>query len=111
MRKSIFAAFAVLLFIFAGTFGTLFAQEGRGTGRLVGYVKGTDSAPIEGVTVKLEYTDFNFKLEVTSDKKGKFVFQGIGVGTVKIWAEKEGFARTGVGLRVSGVKKNPIQHL
>jgi predicted Zn-dependent protease len=111
MKKTIIAAFIVVLFIFSGTFGTLLAQEGRGTGRLVGYVKGTDKEPIEGATIKLEYTDFNYKLEVTSDQKGKFVFQGIGVGTVKIWAEKEGFARTGVGLRVSGVKKNPIQHL
>jgi tetratricopeptide (TPR) repeat protein len=102
----------VLLFIFAGTFATtLLAQEGRGNGRLLGFVKDTDKNPIEGVIVKMEYIDFNYKLEAKTDAKGKFVFSGMGPGSVKIWAEKEGYARTGVGLRVSGIKKNPQQFL
>jgi predicted negative regulator of RcsB-dependent stress response len=114
MRKKTIAALAiaVTLIIFAGSVrNTLQAQEGRGTGRLKGYVKGTDKEPLEGVKVTLEYIKYNYKLESLSDAKGKFVFQGLGPGNVKIWAQKDGYARTGLGFHVSGVKKNPVQHL
>jgi hypothetical protein len=73
MRKSIIAALVVLLFIFAGTFATtLLAQEGRGNGRLLGFVKDTDKNPIEGVIVKIH----RFQLQVGSKNrcKGKICF-------------------------------------
>jgi cytochrome c-type biogenesis protein CcmH/NrfG len=112
MKKSIIAATALVFLIFAGSFTSgLLAQEGRGIGRLKGYVLDTDKNPIEGVKLTIEYKDFNHKLTTTSGKDGKFVFIGLGVGIIQVIAEKEGFIRGGIGLKVSGVNKNPEQHI
>lgn len=86
-------------------------QEGRGNGRLVGYIIDKEKNPIKGVKLTLEYLSFNYKLTTISDAKGKWTFARLGLGTVKIITEKEGFAKSGIQLKVSGVKKNPIKHI
>ncbi len=87
------------------------AQEGTGTGRLFGYVTDKDKNPIEGAKITMEYLTAVRKLETTTDEKGKFTFLGLGKGTVRIKAEKQGFANAGNQTKVSGIKKNPLQYI
>ncbi|MCP5053407.1 MAG: tetratricopeptide repeat protein [bacterium] len=112
MRKQMIAAVAVAFIFIAGSFSTaLFAQEGRGLGRLKGFVLDSNKNPLTGVKVTIEYKKFNHKLTTTSEEGGKFIFLGLGPGVVQIIAEKEGYVTGGIGLKVSGINKNPIQHI
>ena len=109
---TIAATITVILLIFsASSSPILLAQEGRGTGRLVGFVMDTDKNPVEGVKLTLEYLKYSNRLTTTSDEKGKWIFQGIGPGDVRVTAEKDGFAKGGIGLYVSGANRNPKQHI
>ncbi|MCP4215962.1 MAG: tetratricopeptide repeat protein [bacterium] len=109
MKKIILIA---LIGLFVVTFSnTLMAQEGRGSGRLKGLVYDIDKNPIEGVKLTLKYVEFNRTLTATSDKKGKFVFNTLGKGTVQVKAEKEGYASEGLQFPVSGAQKNPKQFI
>ncbi len=110
MKKQAIVILVAIMVAF--TFSTtLFAQEGRGTGRMTGYVTDQDKKPIEGVKLTMEYQGVVRVLEATTDEKGKFTFLGLGKGSVKIKAEKSGFANAGIVTTVSGVKKNPIQYI
>lgn len=111
MKRSLITAVLVVSFIFAGSSAQLFGQEGRGNGRLKGYVLDTDKNPLQGVKITIQYKDFNRKLNTTTDKTGKFLFGGLGVGVIQIIAEKEGYIKGGLGLKVSGVNRNPEQHI
>jgi len=116
MRKLIAAngTMAVILLIFAGV--SLFtsplpAQEGRGNGRVVGFVHDTGKKPIAGVTLTLEYIKYSNKQTVTSNEKGKWTFVGLGVGDVRISVAKDGYKNEGIQFRVSGIRKNPNQYI
>lgn len=111
MKRSIITAVLVVSFIFAGSFSALLAQEGRGTGRLKGYVLDTEKNPLKDVKVTIEYKEYNRTIETTTDEEGKFLFGGLGVGVIQIIAEKPGYIKGGLGLKVSGVNKNPEQHI
>lgn len=110
MKRKIGFPLIIALIVFAFSVKQ-FAQEGAGTGRLVGYVSDKDKKPVEGAKIALEYFQFNRKLTTTTDKNGKFVFLGLGLGDVKISVEKDGFIFAAIQTRVSGVRKNPIQHI
>jgi tetratricopeptide (TPR) repeat protein len=99
----IWAAF--LIIIFSG-FG-LSAQEGRGTGRLTGFVVDEDENPIEGALIVLEYLQFTHKLTAVSNAKGQWAFIGLGKGVISITTDKEDFIPSTIQLEISGVKKNP----
>jgi len=111
-RHYIVLTAAVVLIFFAGlNTGTLLGQEGRGLGRLKGFCISSDKKPIEGVKIILEYKEFNRKLTTVSDDTGKWLFVGLGPGTVSVIATKEDYVQGGIGLRVSGVSKNPEQFI
>lgn len=108
MKKQIFRAAAVLLIILAFT-PAGWAQEGRGRGRLGGEVQGEDKNPIAGVKLTLEYLSYDYQMTDISDENGKWAFVGLGMGVVKISAEKEGYLTEGIQLTVSSVNRNPKQ--
>ena len=108
MKQQIFRAAAMLLIILAFT-PAGWSQEGRGKGRLSGEVQDEDKNPIAGVKITLEYLSYDYQLTDISDEKGKWAFVGLGMGVVKISAEKEGFLPEGIQLTVSSVNRNPKQ--
>ena len=87
---------------------TLFSQEGRGSGRLVGTAKDKEGAPLENVKIVLQAMSYNFKLETTSDKNGGWGFYGFGKDQFKVSASKEGYTPFEHILPLSGVNKNPV---
>ena len=97
------------LFVFTSVAISLYSQEGRGSGRLIGEVVDNDKKPLEGVKISLEYINYNYRLNTVSDKNGVWGFMGLGMGQVKITAEKEGYTPSGIGISVSGASKNPKQ--
>ncbi|MCJ7610977.1 MAG: tetratricopeptide repeat protein [Candidatus Aminicenantes bacterium] len=106
MKKSIFAACAVFLFILALGTGP-YSQEGRGQGRLIGSVVDEAGNPVEGVKITLRSERFTNTLTTTSNAKGQWGFIGLGRGDVTLTVEKEGYIQTVVPLQVSGLKQNP----
>jgi len=110
MKKDLRIPIILICIVFAFS-SAIAAQEGRGEGRLRGYVLDTDKNPIEGAKVTLEYLKYDRKLVTTTNKKGKFSFLGLAVGDVRISAEKEGFVLGGNQTRVSGAQKNPTQYI
>ena len=61
--------FALLLFFLLTTI--VFSQDWTGQGRQIGFVYDEEGNPLEGVKVKLLYTNTQSGFEVTTDKKGK----------------------------------------
>ena len=100
----------IMMFLIIFT-GNIIAQEGNGQGRLKGFVLDTDKKPVKGAKVTLEYLKYSKKIETITDKKGKFSFLGLGVGDIRISAEKEGFVVGGNQTRVSGAQRNPTQYI
>jgi tetratricopeptide (TPR) repeat protein len=109
MKKQISRnAAAVLLIILVFT-AAGWAQEGRGKGRLTGEVQDEDKNPLAGVKLTLQYLGYDYQLTGVSDEKGKWAFIGLGMGTVKVAAEKDGFVPGGIQLNVSSINRNPRQ--
>ena len=110
MKRQIVLSIIVLALSFSVSY-MLLSQEGRGLGRLKGFVYDIEKNPIEGVTLTLEYMGFDRKLTTTSNKKGNWKFGTLGKGVVRVTAEKEGFRNETIQFDVSGVMKNPVQYI
>jgi len=106
MKKVMFAACAVFLFILALGTGP-YSQEGRGQGRLIGSVVDEAGNPVEGAKITLRYERFTNTLTTTSNANGQWGFIGLGRGDITLTVEKEGFAESVIPLQVSGIKQNP----
>jgi len=106
MKKDSSVIWAAFLIIIFSGFG-LYSQEGRGKGRLTGFVVDEDENPIEGALIILEYFQFTHKLTTVSDARGRWGFIGLGRGVVSITTDKEGFVPSTIQLEVSGAKRNP----
>ncbi len=89
----------------------LYAQEGRGNGRLMGEVVDSKGKPLADVKITLEYYNFDRKLETKSDANGAWGFVSLGKGAVTIKAVKAGYIPGGIQLQVSGVNRNPKQKI
>ncbi|MDH7513320.1 MAG: tetratricopeptide repeat protein [Clostridiales bacterium] len=83
------------------------AQDYRGKGRVVGYVRDKDGNPIEGVTVKLFSLKVQRGFAVSTDKKGKWVAFGIISGGWNVDFEKAGYVTKKIFVQVDEWKKNP----
>ena len=105
-KKALLFSLTVLLMA-----GVIFAQEGRGGGRLMGEVVDESGKALEGAKIKLAYVEYKYKAETVSNDKGQWGFIGIGKGTVIVTAEKEGFVMGQIQLGVSGANKNPTQKI
>ncbi|RPI70272.1 MAG: tetratricopeptide repeat protein, partial [Desulfobacteraceae bacterium] len=75
--------------------------------RLGGVVYDSEKNPLEGVTVLIEYLQFERKLTTTTNDKGQWAFIGLGKGLVKISIEKEGYVKAANQLDISTVNPNP----
>jgi tetratricopeptide (TPR) repeat protein len=105
MKKRIFIISIVIGCIFAGI---LFAQEGRGKGRLTGKLVDKDKKPVAGAKLTLEYVGKSNRLTAVTDKKGKWVFNGLGLGDARIVVEKEDFVTGLILVSVSGISNEPM---
>jgi tetratricopeptide (TPR) repeat protein len=107
MKKQPIIASAAAVILALMLFAPLTAQEGAGTGRLIGYVFDTDNKPIEGVQLTLDYVKYNRTLEKVTDNYGKFTFLGLGKGYVRLRAEKKGYVDEVHQFEVYGINRNP----
>ncbi len=105
--------FFILNFLFLMVFLPLLlsAQEGRGNGRVIGYVFDEEGNPISGVKVIMESTSYNFKLETVTDRKGRWVFMGFAKDTYKFTFLKEGHVPVFSQVFLSGLNQNPEQKI
>lgn len=103
-----FISYFSLVFLYLFAF-SLYAQEGRGMGRIFGSVVDESDKPVGGVEILVEAKDFNFSTTAKSDKKGNWAVAGLGTGIFKITASKEGFYPTIIEIRVSQFKNPPIK--
>ncbi len=69
----------------------LFSQDWTGQGRQVGYVYDKEGNPLEGVRVKLFFTETQTGFEVTTDDKGKWTAMGVKGGLWYIDFELAGY--------------------
>ena len=102
--------FVMILMVFSG-FSLLHSQEGRGVGRVAGYVTDQEGNPVDGVKILLESLKYEFSMETTSDGKGKWGFYGFANGPYRIIAEKEGYVRHVMPIQLSQAGKNPKQRI
>lgn len=107
MRKFIRNFLLVMITVFL-LLTNLQSQEGRGQGRISGFIVDEAGNPVEGARITLQYLAYSHKLEAVSNKKGQWAMFGLGKGEVTITVEKEGFAPASLQISVSGVSKNPV---
>jgi len=90
------------------TSSLLFAQAGRGRGRLSGKVTDESGNPVTSVTITLEFLE---KEEVTretkTDKNGKWKIAGLGSGRWEITVSAQGFIPYQKTVSVSQLERNP----
>jgi tetratricopeptide (TPR) repeat protein len=88
-----------------------FCQEGRGSGRVFGYVFDEEGTPISGVKVVMESSAYDFKRETTSDRNGKWVFMGFGKDVYRFTFSKKGYITVLSQVSLSGINRNPEQRV
>ena len=108
MKKQLIISFVIVsMLLFTGA-STLFAQEGRGGGRVIGSVKNEKGEPLADVQIVLQSMSYNFNMETQSDKEGKWGFYGFSKDQYKITGTKEGYAPFETVQALSGINKNPV---
>ncbi len=88
-----------------------YCQEGRGSGRVFGYVLDEEGKPISGVKVVMESSAYDFKRETTSDPDGKWVFMGFGKDVYRFTFSKKGYKTVLSQVSLSGINRNPEQRV
>jgi len=83
------------------------AQDYKGKGRVVGYVRDKDGNPIEGVIVRFFSLKVQQGFDVFTEKNGKWVAFGIVGGGWNVDFEKMGYAPKKVFIQVDEWKRNP----
>ncbi len=130
----------VVILLLLSSYPVLFAQAGRGNGRVAGTVKDGDGNPIPGVKITLEMlsgvssgarkmlgdtleTSFEqegkttkkieggFTLTCTADKKGKWGILGFASGEFRFSVEKEGYTPIVRTLRLTQMRRNPLMQI
>ena len=98
-----------LLILFAlSLIGTsTFAQEQTGKGRINGTVVDETGQPVEGASILVESMTTETKFQSVSDESGHFAVAGMGTGTWRITAFKEGYSSSSVNLNVRQLRRNP----
>ncbi|NIO20264.1 MAG: tetratricopeptide repeat protein [Candidatus Aenigmarchaeota archaeon] len=88
-----------------------YCQEGRGSGRVFGYVFDEEGQPISGVKVVMESSVYDFKRETTSDRNGKWVLMGFGKDVYRFTFSKTGYKTVLSQVSLSGINRNPEQRI
>jgi Tfp pilus assembly protein PilF len=99
------AAGAVFLFLITGL---AMAQAGRGTARMNGVVVDPGGKPVPGAKVTATFSQAGgTTFETTTDKKGEFVFMGVGTGNWDVTVSATGYLPVTSRLYTSQLNKNP----
>ncbi len=101
------AIFMFLSSLFLFSVSSLFAQEHKGQGRLIGYVFDEQGNPLEGVKVKLFSLRTQSGFEVVTDKNGKWTAAWIRGGGWNIDFEKFGYLPRKISVEVQEFGRNP----
>lgn len=103
--SSKFAAGAAILFL---TAGLALSQAGRGTARMNGIVVDPADKPVAGAKVTAVFTQSGGStFETTTDKKGEFVFMGVGTGNWDVTVNAQGYLPLTQRVSTSQLSKNP----
>ena len=83
------------------------AQENLGRGRISGEVVDSTGAGVPAALVVAQSLQSSARLEGKTDKKGHFAVGGLGSGTWRITASKDGYVNAYSDMPVSQLKTNP----
>jgi tetratricopeptide (TPR) repeat protein len=83
------------------------AQDDLGRGRIAGQVVDGTGVPIAEAKVVAESLQGHTKLDTLTDNKGHFAIAGLGSGTWRVTAGKDGYAYTSCEIRVVQLKSGP----
>ncbi len=109
-RRKLLSLCQVISFVLIIPFisAILFAQEGRGIGRLGGVVLDPEGKPVEGAQVTLVFSqNENMKFEAVTNKKGEWSFIGLGTGNWTLKVVAKGFLPAEKTVYVSQLSVNP----
>jgi len=99
------AAGAAILVLMSGL---ALAQAGRGTARMNGVVLDPVGKPVVGAKVTAVFTQSGGStFETTTDKKGEFVFMGVGTGNWDVTVNAQGYLPVTQRVPTSQLNKNP----
>lgn len=108
MKKNKTLLLFLTFFLIFSVTTAMFAQQGRGTGRVRGTVHDTAGNPLEGVEIKAVHMKYGTTFTSTSNAKGAWAVAGLGTGHFRISAAKEGYVELYHEMRVSQFsKQNP----
>jgi tetratricopeptide (TPR) repeat protein len=85
----------------------LVAQDDLGRGRISGDVLDESGAKVQGAQILVESLRSNTRFETKTDKKGHFAVGGLGTGTWRVTASKEGYLGATTEAQVSQLAANP----
>ena len=87
---------------------SLWAQAGRGEGRIQGTIVDENNKGIPSAKIVCEFKDNpEIKMEANTNDKGKWAILGIGTGMWKITASKEGYVPATTEIYVRQLQRNP----
>jgi tetratricopeptide (TPR) repeat protein len=90
------------------TAGLAIGQAGRGIARMGGTVVDKDGKPIQGAKVTAVFDQpGGSTFETTTDKKGEWVFMGVGTGNWLVTAAAKGYLPVTVSTYARQLEKNP----
>ena len=100
-----FAAGAVIILL---TAGLAIGQAGRGIARMGGDVVDKDGKPVPGAKVTAVFDQpGGSTFETTTNKKGEWVFMGVGTGNWLVTAAAKGYLPVTVNTYIRQLEKNP----
>jgi tetratricopeptide (TPR) repeat protein len=108
MYRQVLSKFAAGAMIILLTAGLAVGQAGRGVARMGGSVVDKDGKPVPGAKVTAVFDQSGGStFETTTDKKGEWVFMGIGTGNWLLTATAKGYLPVTVNTYARQLDKNP----
>jgi tetratricopeptide (TPR) repeat protein len=98
---------ATVFLVILGLALGLAAQDDLGRGRVSGDVVDESGAKVQGALVLVESPRSRARFEAKTDKKGHFAVGGLGTGTWRVTASKEGYLSATTEAQVSQLAANP----
>jgi tetratricopeptide (TPR) repeat protein len=93
--------------VMIGTFICLnFGQEDLGKGRISGIVVDESGAPVEEALIVAQSLRSETKLEGRSDSKGRFAIAGLGTGSWRMTASKDGYGSSSLEMNIRQLAGN-----
>ena len=108
MHKRVLSKFAAGAAIILLTAGLAIGQAGHGIARMSGTVVDKDGKPVQGAKVTAVFDEpGGGTFETASDKKGEWVFMGVGTGNWLVTAAAKGYLPVTVSTYVRQLEKTP----